>query len=112
MEMATAVFVLGLLLSCLAVAMDNVGRFNTYQLVRQQCIAAAQAELDSIEATGEPIFEEDRQRLWPGIEVAIERREGQGDWTGLELVKATARGTANGKKVEIELARYMPVEGK
>ena len=68
-EIIVASGILGILLVGLAMSMFGFAKFNRYQLVRQQCIAAAQAELDSITATSKPIPDEDFKRLWPKLEV-------------------------------------------
>jgi len=112
-ELVVSLGVLGLLLSCLALSLDGFRRFNHYQLVRQRCIAAAQAQLDSIAAGGEAIETSDFERLWPKVEVTIRTAEGAGQWEGLKLVKVRTSAKSFNKKVEIKLSRYMrPDEGK
>jgi len=109
-EIALALTILAILLAGLAVSLYGSAKFNRYQLVRQQCIAAAQAELDSITATGEPIGDEDFKRLWPKLGVSIRRTAGSGQWQGTELVEVTANGESYRKQVEIRLSRYIPKE--
>jgi type II secretory pathway pseudopilin PulG len=110
-EIIIALSLLGLLLAGLALSLNGIARFNRYQLVRQQCIAAAQAQLDSITVTGEPIGEEDFQRLWPKLNVAVKRSPGTGQWQTMELIEATASGKSYHRKVEIHLSRYIRAEG-
>ena len=106
-EMIVAFTVMAMLISGLALSMNGLAKFNRYQLVRQQCIAAAQAELDSLTATGKPIEDEDVRRIWPQISVSIEKSDGDDQWKGMELVNVTASGKSFRKEVKIELSRYI-----
>lgn len=109
-EVAVALTILGMLIVGLALSLDGFAKLNRYQLVRQRCVAAAQAELDSLAATGEPISERDFERLWPKLAVAIEESEGIGQWKGMKLVKVTASGKSFGNEVKVQLARYILTE--
>ena len=116
-ELIVAMSVVGLLLVGLAFSLTGFAKFNRYQLVRQQCIAAAQAQLDSIAATGRPIGDEDFSRLWPGLTVAVKQTPGEGQWQGTRRVEVTASGKSSRKEVSIKLSRYVlreksPAEGK
>jgi type II secretory pathway pseudopilin PulG len=107
-EVIIASAIMAMLLVGLAVSMYGFARFNRYQLVRQQCIAAAQAQLDSVSATGKRIPEEDFKRLWPKLGINIKRSPGKGQWKSLTLVEVTANGMSYSKEVEVRLARYVP----
>lgn len=116
-EIGTAMGVMALLLTLLAISLHGFARFNRYQSVRQNCIAAAQAQLDSIAITGEPIAHADFDRLWPNLSISARKSPGAGQWLGTELVKVTATGKSFRKEVKIEMARYISqdeaaVEGK
>jgi hypothetical protein len=91
----------------MALSLYGFSRFNRYQLVRQRCIAAAQAQLDSLTVTGRPIREEDFNRLWPGLVVSIEKLEGTGQWQGMQLVKVTTTGKGLRKEVRVKMSRYI-----
>jgi uncharacterized protein involved in outer membrane biogenesis len=106
-EIIVASAILGLLLVGLALSLYGFAKFNRYQLVRQQCIAAAQAELDSITITGEPIPDEDFKRLWPKLGVNIKSSAGIGQWQAMTLVEVTANGMSFSKEVKVQLARYV-----
>ena len=106
-EIIVASAIIGMLLAGLAMSMYGFAKFNRYQLVRQQCIAAAQAELDSITVTGKPIPDEDFKRLWPRLEVNIKSSAGTGQWQEMKLVEVTAKGMSYSKEVKIKLARYV-----
>ena len=106
-EVIVALTILGILLIGLALSLDAFRRFNHYQLVKQRCIAAAQAQLDSIAATGESIRDEDFKRLWPKLSVSIKESAGTGQWEGMKLVKVTARGNSFDKEVKVKLSRYV-----
>jgi type II secretory pathway pseudopilin PulG len=107
-EVIIASAIMAMLLVGLAVSMYGFARFNRYQLVRQQCIAAAQAQLDSVSATGKRIPEEDFRRLWPKLDITVERSAGTGQWASLTLLEVTANGMSYSKEVEVRLARYVP----
>lgn len=107
MELYVAMFLLGALLIAFALALNGFARFNRFQLVRQQCTAAAQAQLDNIATTGKPIAEEDFQRLWPKLGVSIKHSDGTGQWQGLNLVEVETSGISFNQNVKVRLSRYM-----
>ena len=96
-----------MLLAGVAFSLNGIVKFNRYQLIRQQCIAAAQAELDSLTAMGRPIPDEDFKRLWPELNISIEEKAGTDQWQGMKLVKVTASGKSFRKQVQIKLSRYI-----
>ena len=106
-EMATALAVLGVLLVGFAVSLDGFRRFNHYQLVRQRCIAAAQAHLDSITERGKPVGDEDFKRLWPKLTVSIQESPGIEQWKGLMLVEVMVGGQSFNRQVQVKLSRYI-----
>jgi type II secretory pathway pseudopilin PulG len=107
-ELTIAFTVLGLILVGLAVSLYGFGKFNRYQLVRQQCTSAAQAQLDSIAATGKPIPDDDFERLWPKLNISVEETAGAGQWQGMRFVEVTASGIGlREKEVQIRLSRYI-----
>ena len=109
-EFVCSLVVLGIILGCLAISLNGFRKFNHYQLVRQRCISAAQAELDSIAVTGREISEEDFKRLWPRLSVSVEKTAGTGQWEGLELVSVKAKANSFNNDVEVELNRYISTE--
>ena len=106
-EIIVALTVMAMLLAGLAFSMNGMAKFNRYQLVRQQCIAAAQGQIDSLTATGKPIEDEDFHRIWPELSVSIEKSAGEGQWQAAQLVEVTASGKSFRKEVKIELSRYI-----
>lgn len=108
-EMTVALTIMAMLLAGVAFSLNGIAKFNHYQLIRQQCIAAAQAELDSLTATGKTIADEDFSRIWPGLNVSIEKSAGQGQWQGSQLVRVTTSGKSWRKQVKIEMSRYVSV---
>ena len=106
-EIMAALTVLGILLIGLALSLDGFAKFNRYQLVRQRCTAAAQAELDSIAVTGKPIRDEDFKQLWPKLSISIKKSAGIGQWEGMKLIKVTANGKSFRKEVKVQLYRYI-----
>lgn len=109
-EMIVSLTVLATLLIMFALSLNGLARFNRYQLVRQRCIAAAQAELDAITRTGERIPSQQFQRLWPRLTVAIKTSPGEGQWEALELVEVTTGGKSFGHEVKVQLCRYISTE--
>ena len=106
-EVIVAASVLGIILIALALSMYGFAKFNRYQLVKQQCTAAAQAQLESITTTGKPIPDDDFKRLWPRLDVNIKSSAGTDQWQGLSLVEVTANGMSYNKEVKVSLARYV-----
>jgi type II secretory pathway pseudopilin PulG len=106
-EIGVASALLAILLVGLALSLHGFAKFNRYQLVRQQCIAAAQAELDSIGTTGKPIPEDDFKRLWPKLSINIRKSAGTGQWQGTTLIEITASGKSYSKDVAVQLSRYI-----
>ena len=106
-EIGVASAVLTVILVSFALALHGFAKFNRFQLVKQQCIAAAQAQLDSIAATGKPITDEDFQRLWPKLSVNITKTAGTGQWQAITLVEVTVKGMSFSKEVQIKLSRYI-----
>lgn len=106
-EIIVGLTVFAILVVAFALSLDGFAKFNRYQLVRQQCIAAAQAQLDSITTTGEPIPDEDFKRLWPKLDVSVERSEGTGQWQAMTLLEVTAAGKSYRNDVKVRLSRYV-----
>jgi len=106
-EVIVAFTIMAMLLAGLALSLTGLAKFNRYQLVRQQCIAAAQAQIDSITATGKPVPGEDFSRIWPQLSVSVNKSAGTGQWQEMELVEVTATGKSFRKQVEIQLSRYV-----
>lgn len=116
-ELIVAMSVVGLLLGGLIFSLYGFAKFNRYQLIRQQCIAAAQAQLDSIAVTGRPIPDKELSRLWPGLTVTLKQTPGGGQWRGMQRLDVTASGKSARTQVNIRLSRYLlgeesPAEGK
>jgi type II secretory pathway pseudopilin PulG len=108
-ETVVGLALIGTLLAGLAVTQNGFRKFNGHQLVRQRCIAAGQAELDSMTATGQPIGEDDFNRLWPGLSARIQETPGEGDWAGLKLVQVVTSGSSYGRTITVRLSRYVAV---
>jgi type II secretory pathway pseudopilin PulG len=105
-EIIVALVVLGMVMAGLALSLQTFAKLNRGQWMRRHCIAAAQAQLDSITVTGEAIRDEDFKRLWPDLSVSIKESAGAGQWEGMKLVEVTANGRTFGKEVKVQLCRY------
>ena len=107
LEVVVGITILALISGAFAVTMVQSGKFNSIQLTRQQCLAAAGAEIDSLAVTGERIEPKDFARLWPRLESSIAYSSGAGQWNGLRLVTVTVTGSTGKKEVKVELSRYL-----
>ena len=105
-EIMTAIAVLAVVMFVFSISINAFSRFNSFQLKRINCIAAAQAQLDSITVTGKAIDVNDIKRLWPDIKTNVIISEGTGEWQYTKLAKVTATNTAS-KPVKVVLARYI-----
>jgi len=109
-ELITATALLGLIIAGLAVSMNGFSLVNDCQWARQRCTAAAQAQLDNITATGRLIEPPELKRLWPGVDVSVDRAPAAAPWGGLELVRVMAAAQAGPRKVTVHLTRYLRSE--
>lgn len=109
-EITAALAILAILMVGLALSLDGSAKFNRYMLLRQQCTAAAQAQLDSLAVTGRAISETDFNRLWPGLSASIEQTKGTGTWKGMKLVEVATSGNSGRRKVHVRLSRYILAE--
>jgi type II secretory pathway pseudopilin PulG len=105
-ELIVTLALLGLIIAGLVVSMNGFALVNDYQWARQRCTAAARAQLDSLAATGRQIEPPELQRLWPGVEVTVDRSPGVGSWEGLDLVRVTASAQPGPRKITVSLVRY------
>lgn len=106
-ELMVSTALLGMAVAGIAVTIQGATMINRYQWTRQRCVAAAEAQIDSLAATGKPIDEAEIARLWPEVQVTVDRTAGQAVWEGLELVRVTAVGMAGPHAVTIRLERYV-----
>jgi type II secretory pathway pseudopilin PulG len=111
-ELLAGLSILTVLLAGLAVSQASLARFNAWQLARQRCLAAADAEMESLAATGKPLPQDKLDRLWPEVQITVSRQDGVGDWAGLTLVKIVVAAESKGRPVRVELARYVRAEEK
>jgi type II secretory pathway pseudopilin PulG len=110
-ELMVTMTLIGFILACLTMSLSAFQRFNHYQLTRQKCTAAAQAQIENIVLTGSHIDNEIFSRLWPKVSASIEKSPGKGQWKGLQLVKVTAESHSFNNDVKIELSRYVLQKG-
>ena len=106
-ETIIAIVLLGLILAGLGVSTTGLTRFNRYQWARQQCTAAAQAQLDSLTATGRPLNDQALARLWPDVTLTADLTPGEGQWDGLELLEVSATTDTHPRQATVRLGRYV-----
>jgi len=112
MELVVSLVLLEMLLAGVSNAVAITGEFNRCQLVRQQCLSAAQAQLDSLAATGKAMDESVFVSVWPKLTSSVEQSDGEGDWAGLRKVSVTVTGVVSGgaqsREIRVTLCRYLP----
>jgi len=106
-ELMVATALLGLIIAGMAVSMNGFSLVNDCQWARQRCTAAAEAQLDSLTATGRLIESQEIKRLWPGVDVSVDKSAPAAPWDGLELIQVTATAQAGPRKITVHLARYL-----
>ncbi|MHC4131319.1 MAG: type IV pilus modification PilV family protein [Planctomycetota bacterium] len=109
-ELIVTITVLGFILSAFTVSLITFIRFNHYQLTRQQCTSAAQAQIESITFSGSELDDELLQRLWPKVSTTIEKTPGTKQWQDLVLVEVKAEAKSFNRDVVIEISRYIKGE--
>ncbi len=102
-----SVMLAGLMLGIMVSAQSNTAELNRMQMARQQCVAAAEAELDSFSARAAPLDAATVKGLWPDLKIETGRRAGEGEWRGLVRVTATATKKVGGVEIKVELHRYV-----
>ena len=108
-ELVVVIGILGILAATLTASMNSYAKLNRMYLLKQQCISACKAQLDSISVTGKPVSKEDCKRLWPRLETVISYRSGTGKWEGLQLVQVTATAKNKPSKVKLHQSRYLNI---
>ncbi len=113
LEAMTAIVLLGVLGASFTMLQRSTAALNEAHLTRQRCILAAEAQLDSLTATGRALDASEVERCWPGVRTGVRRRPGEGEWEGLTLatVSATAAVPKSGRQIGVDLSRYLPAEG-
>jgi prepilin-type N-terminal cleavage/methylation domain-containing protein len=107
MELLVSISVLGILLLSFSLTLNEFRKFNRRQVVKQQCISAAQAQLDSISVTGRQISAEDFNSLWPAITCSVEITEGNDQWKGLKLASVKTAGKSFSREITVNLSRFI-----
>ena len=105
-----ALVILGIALGGFALAQGAAAEVNRFLLARQRCILAAEAQLDSIAATGAAVGKDRFAKAWPNVRTEVTKTPGKGEWAGLVLVKVVASTDSPGRDVRVELARYIRAE--
>jgi type II secretory pathway pseudopilin PulG len=106
-ELIVGITVLAALIIAVTLSLHGFKQFNHYQWMRQHCLAAAQAQMDSVATTAAVIPETQLQALWPRVTVALTREPGQGQWQGLQRIDVMAQGKSYERTVKITLSRYV-----
>ncbi len=106
-DLIMAMIVLATLIVGFSLSLSGFKRFNHYQWMRQQCLAAALAQLDSITATGQALTVEDVKRLWPKVSLETDTVAGQDPWQGLQQLTVQAQAQTYHRVVTVSLSRYV-----
>lgn len=110
LEIMISLAIIGLILAALAMGMNEFRNMSRIHLLKQQCIAAGQSQLESIAAGTGGISDENLERLWPKVTVEVTESAGEGPWEGLTLVEVAATGKYFERVIEVHLFRYMEFE--
>jgi len=106
-ELIVGITVLAALIISVTLSLHGFKQFNHYQWMRQHCLAAAQAQMDSVATCATVIPEPQLQALWPRVNVSLARHPGQGQWQGLQRINVTAQGKSYERTVKVTLSRYV-----
>jgi type II secretory pathway pseudopilin PulG len=106
-EVITAIFLLIVITAALLTSLRFYGYYNRLQWTRQRCMAAAQAQLDSIMVQNAPLSPEEIQHLWPGVKCTLSKQPGQNQWKDLDLYTATTTAQVRKRTVSIQMKRYI-----
>jgi len=106
-EVIVAIGLLVTFIGVIAVLGQSFGKLNRTLWLKHTCLAAGQAQLDSVAAVGHPIAEDKFQALWPNVQYSIERTEGQGQWQGLEKIEVHLTASSQRQRVDVSLMRYL-----
>ncbi|MCF7957604.1 MAG: hypothetical protein K9M57_04055 [Phycisphaerae bacterium] len=108
-EITISLAALAILTSGVYLSMRTFKGINYYHHAQQQCMAAGQAQLDSLLSYGEPLTDQQIKELWPKIKITIEKSPGTSQWQGLQHISVTAKCTTSmGKDVAVTQSRYYP----
>lgn len=106
-ELIVGITVLAALIISVTLSLHGFRQFNHYQWMRQHCVAAAQAQMDSVATSSGMIPEKQLQALWPRVTVSLARHPGQGQWQGLQRIDVMAQGKSYERTVKVTLSRYI-----
>ncbi|MBN1554414.1 MAG: hypothetical protein JXA11_06690 [Phycisphaerae bacterium] len=106
-ECIVALTLLGLLLTGFWYSLGTFRTFSRIQITRLRCTAAAEAQLDSLTATGQPINDETIQKLWPGVSLHVKRSAGQGKWKDKTFLAVHAEAETDGRTIRVDFSRYV-----
>ncbi|HOM77135.1 MAG TPA: hypothetical protein PLX18_05925 [Anaerohalosphaeraceae bacterium] len=108
-EMFVTLALLMMLFVLLTDTLLQTGRLNRTQWAEQMCLAAVQAQLDSLTARGKPLDPADCRRLWPAVDMTVQLSPGEGPWAGLTKADVQAEQRIFRKTIRIRQSRYLLV---
>ena len=106
-EVAVAISVLLTIVGVIAAMNDSFGKLNNHLWAQHTCNAAAQAQMDSIAVTGEPIEPAKFALLWPSVTCQIQTADGTGQWQGMTEVRLFLSRTVGKKEIHVAARRYI-----
>ncbi|MDH4202259.1 MAG: type II secretion system GspH family protein [Phycisphaerae bacterium] len=107
-ELVVAISVLATIIGVLVALGNSFGKLNNSLWARHICHNAAQAQMDALATTGEPINDSTFEKLWPGVTCTVETTDGSGQWQGLQRIDLILSKKVKQKDVQIHLSRYLP----
>jgi len=106
-EVMVSLFLVIALTAALMTSLRFFGLTNRRQLTRQQCIAAAQAQMDAITFRNSPLSEQEIKQLWPAVTVTVDKTPGLDVWQELDLYTVNAKAVVHGRDISIQAKRYI-----
>lgn len=107
-EVVAALTVLGIMLGVFSQLLSSSSNASKRLIARQKCIAAALAQLDSLDYTGQMLSAEQIDLLWPNVQVELEQSVDTEPYRGFVKYTATARLTLGSNEISSRQVRYMP----
>ena len=105
-EVIAAMAIIVMVLGGLTISMIAFNKANKFNMHRLRCLAAANAQLDSLQTTKQAIDEDDINRLWPNIKTEITTVPGADQWEGFMITTVTAYNQEIEKK-RVIVSRYI-----
>lgn len=106
-EILVGLVVLGILLSVMTQLIIRSRTVSKRFQLKQQCITAIQAQLDSIQFGQGKLAEDEIKANWPKVDLKVKASPAEGKWIGFTLYEVTGRYKAGPNVRSVVLSRYV-----